>query len=181
MSDIHMTPIKNEENKKGNLYFLVGLAHSGKSTFANKWKNEHRGTNYLEYNPNRVVIEGDSFRKALYGRSFQIEAEAFVFASMDIATRALLNTGYDVLIDETCTTEATLLRYLRLDENAQPIFIDTPKTECINRAVKHNKSYLVLPIVRMDKQLQSLRRNWSSVVNRLKEYLNERRIQDVAV
>ena len=40
-----------------------------------------------------------------------------MFAAMDMATRALLLSGHDVLIDETSTTEQSLLRYFRIDIN----------------------------------------------------------------
>jgi hypothetical protein len=127
---------------RGNLYFTVGLPQSGKSTYCDQWVRQpgrqHRltrsswGFSQTVPGPSlshpkgncgrslspRVVIAGDDFRKALYGRSYRIEAEATVFAMMDVATRALLDRGFDVIIDETCTTEQTLLRYLRLDRAA---------------------------------------------------------------
>lgn len=177
-------------NVKGKLYFTSGLSRSGKSFFAKKWANyedKFEGNRLgfdcwkLPKNMKRVVISGDAFRKALHGSDFRIEAESTVYATMDITTRALLNEGYDVLIDETCTTEQTLLRYLRLDINAQPIFFDVTEEECIQRAKDTNKPYLIGPIQRMAKQLRILRANWDETVNRLKTYLKEREQHDVAV
>lgn len=177
---------------KGRLFFTVGLSRSGKSSWANeKWAKYHISTlgDEARYYPhemdcltfNRVVISGDQFRRALHGSDFRIEAESTVYATMDIATRALLNSGYDVLIDETCTTEQTLLRYLRLDIDAVPIFFDATEEECIQRAIDTNKAYLVGPIKRMARQLKELRSNWDETVTRLKTYLLERRQHDVAV
>lgn len=175
---------------KGKLYFTQSLPRAGKSTFALKWANyedKFNGTKncfdcyILPENMKRVVISGDEFRKALHGNDFRIEAESTVYAMMDVATRALLNLGYDVLIDETCTTEQTLLRYLRLDINAECIYLNVSEEECIKRAIETNKPYLIGPIKRMSKQLKELRANWDETVNRLKIYLKERESQDVAV
>lgn len=177
---------------KGKLFFTVGLPRSGKSTWANKWvkfetysdafnsalwNSEHLFTNATP----RVIISGDDFRRALYGRAYQIEAEGAVFAMMDVATRALLSRGFDVIVDETCTTEATLIRYLRIDPEATPIFIETSEEECIARAIKTGKPYLVGPIERMAKQLKELRANWDETVDHLKHYLSQRELQDTPV
>lgn len=175
---------------KGRLYYTQSLPRAGKTSFAIKWSNfeeELERTDYgfecykLPQNLKRAVISGDEFRKALHGNDFRIEAESTVYAMMDVATRALLNLGYDVLIDETCTTEQTLLRYLRLDPNAICIYIDVPEEECIRRAIETNKPYLIGPIKRMSKQLKELRANWNQTVDKLKLYLKERESQDVAV
>jgi predicted kinase len=184
---------------RGNLYFTVGLPQSGKSTYCDQWVR-HPDV-HIEYatvfelgvlkaiedlqkplvpRP-RAVVAGDDFRRSLYGRSYQIEAEATVFAMMDVAARALLNRGFDVIIDETCTTEQTLLRYLRLDRTAVPVFMDASASVCIERAKAAGKEYLVGPIERMDRQLQHLRSDWDIIVDRLKFYLKTRESQDVAV
>jgi predicted kinase len=184
---------------RGNLYFTVGLPQSGKSTYCDTW-SRHPDVN-IDYTPlfelgalktfqdlhdpivprPRVVIAGDDFRKALYGRSYQIEAEATVFAMMDVAARALLNRGFDVIMDETCTTEQTLLRYLRLDRAATAVFINTTKDVCIERAKASGKEYLVGPIERMAGQLDELKKNFGKTVCRLRDYLRSRESQDVSV
>lgn len=190
---------------KGRLYFTVGLSRSGKSSWVKKWGEysietfidplpgdaitcyPRKSRDYLDHDdrilPNfkRVVVSGDSFRRALHGSDFRIEAESTVYANMDIATRAHLMDGYDVMVDETCTTEQTLLRYLRLDINARPIFFDTPEEECIKRAIDTGKPHLIGPIKRMARQLKELRKDWDGTVARLKEYLLERQQHDVAV
>jgi len=174
---------------KGRLYYCQGLPRSGKSTFSEKWKNgcedkpirDDYGFELRLLKGPRVVISGDQFRRALHGSDFRIEAESTVYATMDIVTRALLNSGYDVLIDETCTTEQTLLRYLRLDIDATPIFFDASEEECIKRAEETNKPYLIGPIKRMARQLKEIRSNWDETVTRLKAYLLERQQHDVAV
>jgi hypothetical protein len=167
--------------EKGKLYFTVGLSRSGKSSWAEKWKYNHPETAQYGSNRPRVVISGDGLRKAIHGGEFRIEAEPIVFCNTDIFTRMLLNTGYDVLIDETCTTEQTLLRYLRLDMEAKPIFFNASEAECIKRAIDTGKPFLIPPITRMAKQLKVLLSNWDETVIKLKSYLEERKMHDVAV
>lgn len=158
--------------KRGKLFFTIKLPQSGGSTFCN-W--------FVQNRPNCVVIGGDDFRNALYGREFQIEAEGTVFSTMDVAIRALLNRGFDVIIDETSTTEATLFRYYKIDENAKEIWINTTKEECIKRAIENNRRYLVLPIKRMAKQFDFLKKNFKKIKSKIIDYLNERKIADVPV
>lgn len=169
---------------KGKLFFLQGRPRSGKGVWSQMWLR-HDITLPAQYydvlKTPRVVICGDDYREALYGRHYQIEAEGFVFACMDVSARAQLNAGRDVLIDETCSTEATLLRYLRLDINATPIWIDTPEEVCIQRAIDTNKPYLIEPIKRIGRQLEYLKKHWDETVHRLKMYLRDRAEDDVAV
>lgn len=175
--------------EKGKLFFVCGLARSGKSTFCDHWvrtgdllpprKDELDVFDVWVVERPRAIVCGDDFRTALHGGQFTINAEGTVFAMMDVAARALLNRGFDVIIDETCTTEATLLRYLRIDPWATPIFIDTPAEVCVERARQAGKEYLVGPIQRMAAQLTTLRQNWDETIERLKAYLRERAQHDV--
>ena len=141
----------------GRLHFTVGLPQSGKSTLANRWARNYEepartftvpsrtftlwtvtgppyGSRVELHCAPRVVVAGDDFRNAIHGREYVPESEGVVFAAMDVATRALLRRGFDVLVDETCTTQSTLLRYLRLDQKAVPVFVDTPVEVCLERA-----------------------------------------------
>jgi hypothetical protein len=186
------------EQEKGRLYYCVGLPRSGKSTRCDSWvRNPDIHIDYTQvfelgdlkaypFDPQkpfvprpRAIVCGDDFRQALHGNAYRVEAEGTVFAMMDVATRALLNRGFDVIVDETCTTEQTLLRYLRLDPNAEPVFVDTPEEECVERALASNKPFLVGPIRRMAAQLQHLRTDWDATVKRLKSYLDSRKAQDI--
>ncbi len=159
-------------NKRGKLFFMVGLPRSGKTVIADEWV---RSWKHGE-NP-RVIIGGDDYRTAIHGEIYRKEAEGTVFAMMDVSVRAQLDRGHDVLIDETCTTEATLLRYLRLDIDATPIFVDTCMEVCIDRA--EDKPYLVKPIQRMAAQKGQLMAKWDETVARLRKYLVSRMSQDV--
>lgn len=164
-------------HNRGRLFYLVALARSGKSTYAHEWVRtpqvviSDKGTRVLQP---RVVISGDAFRLALTGQEYQALAECQVFASMDQAIRALLAEGYEVLIDETATTPETHKRYLRIDINAEPIFIDTPMEVCIQRALDTGKSFLVEPIKRMARNLASLKADWPRNFEAWKEEIRSR-------
>lgn len=174
---------------KGRLYFTVGLPRSGKSTYCNEWVKGERIVNpdsnavfaywYQSGRP-RAIVGGDDFRRALHGGEFRIESEGTVFAMMDVAARALLNRGIDVIIDETCTTYETLLRYIKLDINAQAVFIDTPADVCVERAKADGREYLIGPIGRMAAQLEDFRSRWPILLATAKKYVLSRRSHDVA-
>lgn len=194
---------KNKES--GRLHFTVGLPRSGKSTYADAWVRQvptlhadptewiHQGIDFdlagrayttLKLAPawhQRVVVAGDDFRHALHTHEYRVEAEGFVFATMDVATRALLRRGFDVMVDETCTTQSTLLRYLRIDTEAVPHFIDTPLDVCLKRAADEGRDYLIGPIGRMAEQLKSLKADWVNTVVKLKKFVEYRQGLDVAV
>ncbi len=168
--------------QKGKLFFAVGLPRSGKSSWCRTWSYEpvcHSSLHFYSWQKPRVVVSGDDFRRAIHGHAYIKEAEGLVFASMDIAAKALLFSGFDVIIDETSTTESSILRYLRIDMDAEPVFIDTPEAVCIERALATGKEYLVGPIQRMSRQLAELKKDWPATFERLKQSLRDRKDNDV--
>lgn len=176
--------MSESKQERGRLHYCVGLPRSGKSTWCDRWvrealTQENETHTDLCIDRPRAVIGGDDFRTALHGNAFRIEAEGTVFAMMDVATRALLDRGFDVIVDETCTTEQTLLRYLRLDPEATPVFMDATEEVCVERALADNRPFLVGPIRRMASQLKYLRGDWDIIVGRLKFYLDQRKAQDI--
>jgi predicted kinase len=128
-----------------SLEFCIGLPRSGKSTFSKRWKAEHK---------NGVVLSGDSFRLAIYDKRFQVVGEEFVRASIITATRALLLSGYDVLIDETNTSISNIKSILAIDKNAKAYFFKTDLETCINRARDCGFYDLIPSIYRMYNNLQ---------------------------
>lgn len=178
---------------KGRLYYTVGLPRSGKSFYCDQWCRLHSqfdsdihyrgefGGWCIKMTRPRSIVCGDDFRKAIHGHDYLPEAEGIVFAHMDVAARAQLAGGFDVMMDETCTTQSTLLRYLKLDPNATPVFINTPKEVCIERAKASGKDYLIGPIERMAAQLKELRADWDNIVRKLLSYVEMRKGLDVAV
>jgi len=132
----------------GKLSFCIGLPRSGKSTIAKQMR---------EKDSNLVVLSGDNFRMALYDGVYNRNAEGFLFSALDVAARALLIEGYNIIIDETCTDIRTVMRYLAIDPYATPILVDTPEQECIRRALINKQPYLVSVIEWQAKNLAKLK------------------------
>lgn len=171
----------NQSGQLGRLYFTVKLPQSGGSSWSNKWVREapvwyddEKGLNHFAVTSPRVVIGGDDFRIGVHGNEYLLAAEGLVFSTMDTACRALLSRGFDVLVDETCTTENTLLRYLLIDIDAQPVIIDTPAEECERRALASGKQYLVPVIRQMAKQKDELLKDWPATLERVRSRVRER-------
>jgi predicted kinase len=132
------------------LYFTIGLPRSGKSTFAADWQKKF---------PKRVVLSGDDFRLAVYGKRFQYEGEPIVRASLITAARALLHAGYEVLIDETNTTSPHVYDILNIDPDATAYIFSVTPEECIDRAIDCEQLDLIEPIKRMNENLMTTHYN----------------------
>lgn len=179
MDTVLKEPSRTERSGKvglGKLFYLIGLPGSGKSTVANKFVVDK-----IKDGVPTVIIGGDDFRKSITSKEFVPEAEGLVFASMDIAIRALLDRGFHVIVDETSTTKETLKRYYRLDINAQPVYVEADVEECISRVIANGKYFLVEPIRRMSKQLDKLMSNFQETINEIKKEIKQRKVQDVNV
>lgn len=141
------SPSCSPKPQHGFLYFTIGLARSGKSTFCKKWQTEAS---------NRVVLSGDDFRYAVYGQRWIREGEEIVRSSLITAARALFRAGYDVMIDETNTSEASIRHILAISADAKAYFVPTSAETCIDRA--HASAHFDLPpsIRRMAKNLKTV-------------------------
>jgi len=182
--------------EKGKLFFLIAPPRAGKTTFCKEWVSKPDITvtgepidntsfpmftceklNFTVSKP-RVIISGDEFRKAVHGHSYIKEAEELVFANMTTACRALINSGFDVLVDETNSTLTSIYRLLLVDIDAQAIWLDTPEDVCIERAIKTEKPYLVLPIKRICSQIRELKANWPNNFNIMRQQIIDRKTSD---
>lgn len=134
---------------KGTLYFTIGLPRSGKSTYANEWVKEK---------PMRVVVCGDDIRFALHGKRFEPLAESMVNAIKLTMIRALLNRGFDVLVDGTHTTRHSIKQLLEIDRYAIGLLDTNVPTaeECIQRAKDTGQEDLIPVIHRMNKNLEEM-------------------------
>ena len=130
-----------------NLLYCIGLPRSGKSTICTKWANEK---------PMRAIVNSDSIRLALTGRRYEPLAETQVFATKHIMIRALLERGFDVMVDGTHSTEISIKRILEIDINATavPIFVDC--AECVKRARDTGQEDLIPSIERINDNLRIL-------------------------
>jgi len=111
--------------EKSKLFFVIGNARSGKSTYCSKWASEK---------PNRVIVCSDDIRLALHGQRYEALAETMVFAIKHVMIRAHLARGFDVMVDGTHSTSISIKRLLEIDKNATAIMFDTTMEECIRRA-----------------------------------------------
>lgn len=133
--------------EKGKLYFCIGLPRSSKSTFCNKW---------VMNRPMSVIVSSDDIRLAIHGKRYEPLAETLVFATKHIMIRALLNRGFDVIVDGTHSTEISIQRLLEIDEKAVAIVFDASKETCIQRAIDSGQEDLIPAIERIETNLLKL-------------------------
>ena len=134
------------------LYFTVSIPRAGKTTFAQRWKNEGK---------NRVLVSGDQIRLAVYNQRFSVRGEPMVHAVKQYMLRTLLLEGYDVLFDDTNTTWKSVQMVFEIDYSARYIIIDCDPVECQRRAMESGQEDLVRVIEKMYP-------NYLSTVNRLR-------------
>lgn len=77
-----------------NLYVLIGLPGSGKSTYSEKIKNE-----------NTVVIATDNLREKVFGNRFNKKIKEEVFKMLICESVMHLKNGINVIIDTTFLNE----------------------------------------------------------------------------
>jgi len=156
----------------GQLYYMIGIPRSGKTTFARKWLNyeytitghdlfhsskfEYDNKKQPELSPRTVVCE-DDIRKALTNQAFVGEAERMVLAVRDIMARSLLIAGVDVLLDDTHTSWYSQRAVHALQYNAIYVYIHADPEICIQRAYATDQAYLEKPIHRMVANLKGIR------------------------
>jgi predicted kinase len=162
---------------KGKLYFLIGIARSGKSTIAKRWQNYEIDIKYNQLrkhvgmrNIPRIVVCADWIRLALHGQPFAIEAEEMVHTIKNLMIKTYLDNGYDVLVDGTHTTKNSIQQLLHIDRNADFYVVNTSPEECKQRAIDTNQQYLIDHgvITRMARQLDIFKYNPTSFVDSLR-------------
>lgn len=164
------------------LYFTIGLPRSGKSTLCKKWQQNKlfiENHTFLESmnkldEPEypRVVVTPDYWRLAL-GHRYNWHTEPVVFSHVQIAVRAMLKAGYDVLVDDTHTTENSIIRLFEENIEAQYIYVNQLLGVCMDRATKTNQSDLIPVIRKLDTNLSTLTARYGSIENAC-NYLSNR-------
>jgi len=119
---------KLAENERGKLYFMVGSARSGKSTYSKEISKEY----------NASIISPDSFRLAIYNSGWWVEGEKMVSSHVDVAVRAMLINGTNVLIDETNVLPNKRKRWREL--GGQGFYVECPLEVCLSRANEENNA-----------------------------------------
>lgn len=134
--------VKNKEDTK-KLTLTVGLPRSGKST----WAMEQGAP----------VVNRDSIRMVHQGEAFLPLTESFITVVEDLMVKSLFEAGHNhVIVDATHTTNARRDRWndigLPEDVLIEHREFTTSKEECIRRALRTNKPYLVAVIEKMHEQ-----------------------------
>lgn len=128
------------------LSIQIGLARSGKSTFCKRW---------IQEGENRVVLSGDDFRWSISNQRFKLEDEQKVRESLVIATKALLHGGYEVMVDETNTTEYHIRELMAISPKSFKAYINhCPIEICKQRAISCGQEDLLPSLDRMWANLQ---------------------------
>lgn len=131
---------------------LIGLARSGKSTFAREWQSKEDPDGL-----NRVVVNGDNVRLALHDHRFIFKAEPIVHGIYQTMVRALLlNPQLHVLMDDTHTTVSSIRTVLTIDDNAEFIYVPCNTEVARQRAIETNQTDLIPVIDRMHGNLTHL-------------------------
>lgn len=170
----------------GKLYFLIGLARSGKSTFAQKWLNQEidivdnslfitKSKNFMThriYTP-RTIVCADDIRLSL-GHRWNGHIEPFVNAIKLTMIKTLLYK-HDVLVDGTHTTTKSILELLNIDRDALPFVIYTNPQICKQRAKETNQEDLYPIIDRMYFQLLEMSQCEYIKINNIVKVIDELR------
>ena len=121
-----------------NLYFTVGSARSGKSTFSKTWID-----NQMSKGIPSVVLNEDLIRLAHHKQRYIGAAEPFIHASAQLFLKSLLLGGYDILYDETNTSVNSIKNIFSICPTAKPyVFLESVDV-LIDRAHKSGQSDLV--------------------------------------
>lgn len=171
-------------DNKYRLYFLIGLARSGKSTISNRWAKHEISFNndgviiynqpILDFEP-RVTVNADQWRLAL-GHRYNSWAEPIIHGQVQIAVRALLK-NHNVLVDETNTNENSILKWLEEDIDAIPVFVNTTAEVCKQRAIATNQADLLPIIERMNINLHKTFGPNLEIVSRVNKLREEARVR----
>ena len=136
-----------------SLVFLCGLPGSGKSHYANSYKERY---------PNTVIVSSDSIREELWGDANDQQNPKLVFDTMLERAVAALNEGYDVVYDATnlvAKTRKSTLEAMRKATNAQfhanLVFISCSISECKRRQADRERKVPDEVIDRMVRQFQA--------------------------
>ena len=150
------------------LYFTVGPARCGKSTFCDK---------YIQKSPNTAVVSGDDIRASLHGLRYSSFAEGMCYAIKSIMIRSLLRRGMDVIVDGTHTTRESVLRILEIDPKAFAVMFDTPVEVCKQRAIDTNQPDLVGVIERHARNLREINEKYGGYSEFMASILAELKVR----
>lgn len=134
----------NRKKWDRELWVMVGLPRSGKSTWARKW--------YLP------IVSSDAVREALHGERFLSKAEPYVHVVKNTMIEALFLAGHTTVIVDECHVKRKYRQALEDLGVARCVYIvlGTPKEECLARANEAGDDVIVPVIERMAEEWEEL-------------------------
>ena len=142
----------NSGDDKGEreVYLLVGLPRSGKSTVAKLLKIP--------------IVSKDAIRLSVHGTSFRAEMESYVHGLCDLMVASLFNAGHKrVLVDECHVSLTSRERWVEIGYTVKLIYAETGLEECIKRAIASGQDYLVPVIKRMNRNFDRPKDVWYKI------------------
>ena len=135
-------PKREEKMKEKLLILMVGLPRSGKTTIAQKM--------------GFPVVNPDSVRLALHGDNFIVETERMVWTIVHYMVESLFLAGHNtVVLDATNTTKKRRAEWFSDRWNTTFVLLDTPKEECLRRAMDGGRMDLVPVIEQMSAEYEA--------------------------
>lgn len=114
------------------LTLLCGFPASGKSTFLERCGDT-----------TATILCPDDFRKELTGQEFYAPAEEFVWATVKLTARVLLQQGRSVIIDATHLSKSSRSQWIKIAQSLNvPIscwHMNTPFEECLKRNAQRDR------------------------------------------
>lgn len=142
------------------LIVMVGLARSGKSTWARESQTP--------------TASPDAIRLALHGNAFIPLAEPLVWALAGIMVRALFLAGHHIVLVDGCHVKREQRKFwedMGVREGWRTIFkeITTPELTCIDRCGDDEE--MVAVVQRMAEEYEALTDEELTVPSTIKEYI----------
>ena len=135
------------------LFMLVGLPRSGKTTWRKKFISDFGGDK-------PVVVSADDIRYLVYGQRFFSSGEPIVWALRGLMLRYLMQQGKPIVIDETNTIKRNREAIIKIAKEfgytIEAVVLPTTREECIDRAKALNDEYILPIIDRMAEQYEPI-------------------------
>jgi len=154
------------------IIILIGVAGSGKSTWAFE---------YVNNNPDTVIVSRDSMRKTLFGyddknlKDYYLteitQTENVISEFIDLMVRKAIKLGKDVIVDNTNLQMSYISHYKNFGVPLQLRFFDVDINDCLERDKNRIKSVGEDIVRKQYRHFSQLKK--SHIVNDIEEYNNK--------